>query len=66
MTPFQSERLVARADLIVSGDRRHLRPIGSHQGIAIVEDSVMLLVARRANNIAPIQLNQPSHNARVL
>lgn len=29
--------VAARADLIVSGDRRHLLPIGSHQGIAIVE-----------------------------
>ena len=27
----------ARADLIVSGDRKHLLPLGSHQGIAIVE-----------------------------
>jgi len=29
--------VAARADLIVSGDRRHLLPIGSHQSIAIVE-----------------------------
>lgn len=29
--------VAARADLIVSGDRRHLLPIGSHRGIAIVE-----------------------------
>lgn len=29
--------VAARADLIVSGDRRHLLPIGSHQGIAIVD-----------------------------
>ena len=28
--------VAARADLIVSGDRKHLLPIGSHQGIAIV------------------------------
>jgi hypothetical protein len=26
----------ARAELIVTGDRRHLLPIGIHQGIAIV------------------------------
>ena len=26
----------ARAELIVTGDRKHLLPIGSHQGIAIV------------------------------
>lgn len=29
--------MAARADLIVSGDRRHLLPMVSHQGIAIVE-----------------------------
>ncbi len=29
--------LAARADLIVSGDRRHVLPIGSYEGIAIVE-----------------------------
>lgn len=34
--------VAARADLIVSGDRRHLLPIGSHQGIAIVEASEAL------------------------
>ena len=34
--------VAARADLIVSGDRRHLLPIGNHQGIAIVEASETL------------------------
>jgi uncharacterized protein len=34
--------VAARADLIVSGDRQHLLPIGSHQGIAIVEASEAL------------------------
>ena len=29
--------VASRADLIVSGDRRHLLPLGSHQGIDIVE-----------------------------
>lgn len=29
--------MVAHADLVVSGDRKHLLPIGSHQGIPIVE-----------------------------
>lgn len=28
--------VVARAELIVTGDRKHLLPIGTHQGIAIV------------------------------
>lgn len=28
--------VAARAELIVTGDRKHLPPIGSHQGIAIV------------------------------
>jgi len=28
--------VVARAELIVTGDRKHLLPIGSHRGIAIV------------------------------
>ncbi|MEO8123788.1 MAG: putative toxin-antitoxin system toxin component, PIN family [Burkholderiales bacterium] len=28
--------VAARADLIATGDRRHLLPIGSHQGVAIV------------------------------
>jgi uncharacterized protein len=28
--------VVARAHLVVSGDRKHLLPIGTHQGIAIV------------------------------
>jgi len=29
--------VAARADLIVSGDRKHLLPLGEHQGIAIVD-----------------------------
>lgn len=29
--------VAARADLIVSGDRKHLLPLGSHEGIAIIE-----------------------------
>ena len=29
--------VAARVDLIVTGDRRHLLPIGSHDGIAIVD-----------------------------
>ncbi|MBI4755857.1 MAG: putative toxin-antitoxin system toxin component, PIN family [Betaproteobacteria bacterium] len=29
--------VAAHADLIVSGDRKHLLPLGSHQGIPIVE-----------------------------
>lgn len=29
--------VAARADLIVSGDRKHLLPLGTHQGIDIVE-----------------------------
>ena len=28
--------VAARAELIITGDRRHLLPIGTHQGIAIV------------------------------
>ena len=28
--------VAARTELIVTGDRKHLLPIGSHQGIAIV------------------------------
>jgi predicted nucleic acid-binding protein len=28
--------VAARAELIVTGDRKHLLPIGTHQGIAIV------------------------------
>lgn len=34
--------VAARADLIVSGDRRHLLPLGSHQGIDIVDASEAL------------------------
>jgi predicted nucleic acid-binding protein len=29
--------VAAQADLIVSGDRKHLLPLGSHAGIAIVD-----------------------------
>jgi len=29
--------VAARADLIVFGDRKHLLPLGSHEGIPIVE-----------------------------
>lgn len=29
--------VAVRADLIVSGDRKHLLPLGSHQGIDIVD-----------------------------
>lgn len=34
--------LAARAELIVTGDRKHLLSIGNHQGIAIVEASEAL------------------------
>ena len=34
--------VAARADLIVSGDRKHLLPLGSHQGIDIIEASEAL------------------------
>ena len=33
---FIAAAVAARAELIVTGDRKHLLPIGSHQGIAIV------------------------------
>lgn len=42
--------VAARAELIVTGDRKHLLPIGSHQGIAIVtapEVVVRLEMTRR-------------------
>lgn len=29
--------ITAHADLIVSGDRKHLLPLGSHQGIDIID-----------------------------
>ena len=29
--------VAARADLIVSGDRKHLLPLGSHQGMGIID-----------------------------
>jgi predicted nucleic acid-binding protein len=29
--------VAAGADLVVSGDRKHLLPLGSHQGIGIVD-----------------------------
>jgi putative PIN family toxin of toxin-antitoxin system len=40
--------VAARAELIVTGDRKHLLPIGSHQGIAIItaREVVDRLVAR--------------------
>ena len=31
--------VAAQADLIVSGDRKHLLPLGSHQGIEIVDSA---------------------------
>jgi putative PIN family toxin of toxin-antitoxin system len=34
--------VAAQADLIVSGDRRHLLPLGSHAGIAIVTSAEAL------------------------
>ena len=34
--------VAAQADLIVTGDRRHLLPLGSHQGIAIVSPAEAL------------------------
>jgi len=33
---FIAAAVAARAELIVTGDRKHLLPIGSHQGIATV------------------------------
>lgn len=40
--------VAARAELIVTGDRKHLLPIGTHQGIAIVtaREAVSRLEAR--------------------
>ena len=40
--------VAARAELIVTGDRRHLLPIGSHQGIAIVtaQEALAALASR--------------------
>jgi len=35
--------IAARAKLIVTGDRRHLLPIGTHQGIAIITAAEALL-----------------------
>lgn len=42
--------VAARVDFIVSGDRRHLLPLGSHQGIAIIEaaEALRRLAARTA------------------
>ena len=34
--------VAARAELIVTGDRKHLLPIGTHQGIAIVTARVVV------------------------
>ena len=34
--------VTARADLIASGDRKHLLPLGSHQGIPIVDPAEAL------------------------
>lgn len=34
--------VAARASLIITGDRRHLLPVGSHQGIAIITASEAL------------------------
>ena len=36
--------LVAQADYIVSGDRRHLLPIGSYEGVAIVTAADFLTI----------------------
>ncbi len=40
--------VAAHAELIVTGDRRHLLPIGSHQGIAILtaQDALAVLASR--------------------
>jgi uncharacterized protein len=39
--------VAAQADLIVSGDRDHLLPLGSHEGIAIITPAEAL---RRIDN----------------
>ena len=40
--------VAAHAELIVTGDRRHLLPIGTHQGIAILtaQDALAVLASR--------------------
>jgi predicted nucleic acid-binding protein len=40
--------VAAHAELIVTGDRRHLLPIGTHQGIAILtaQDALTVLSSR--------------------
>jgi putative PIN family toxin of toxin-antitoxin system len=41
--------VAAQADLIVSGDRKHLLPVGSHAGIAIID------AAEALRRIEPLQ-----------
>lgn len=43
--------VAARAELIVTGDRKHLLPIGSHQGIAIVTAREVLERIEEADRI---------------
>jgi putative PIN family toxin of toxin-antitoxin system len=45
--------VAARAELIVTGDRKHLLPIGSHQGIAIVTAQEVVDRLRGIGEICP-------------
>ena len=47
--------VAARADLIVTGDRRHLLPIGSHDGVGIV--TPRLAVERIDGHVRPTSTN---------
>jgi predicted nucleic acid-binding protein len=38
----------ARVDIVVSGDRKHLLPVGTHQGIRIVTPQALLAELRNA------------------
>jgi uncharacterized protein len=38
----------ARVDVVVSGDRRHLLPVGTHQGVRIIRPQALLAELRGA------------------
>jgi predicted nucleic acid-binding protein len=45
--------VAAQADLIVSGDRKHLLPLGSHAGISIVDAAEALRRITASTNPLP-------------
>lgn len=59
--------VTARAELIVTGDRKHLLPLGAHQGVAIVtvREALERIEARGKRQEARLDPTPPQINQNI-